>query len=99
MTSGGAETEPTTTNPSMHSIKRNETEPSYEKTKISLAKVARQDTKTLTISWEVDETKMQPFSYHFQILDNKAGAASRSRLNRAKFHMPDRRLSTYLRSS
>jgi hypothetical protein len=73
MISGGKKTTPTTGNPSKHAIKREATEPAYEKIRIRQASVAVKDAKTLSVAWEVDQTTTPPFSYHIEIFDNQPG--------------------------
>ena len=73
MTSGGAETAQTTTNPSKFTIKRQASQPGYEKIKIRKAEVALSDAGILSVSWEEDKTTTPPFSYHIRVLDNPSG--------------------------
>jgi hypothetical protein len=73
MISGGAETAPTTTNPSKFAIKRQATEPDYAEIKIRQAKVALKDAGNLSVSWDEDKTTTPPFSHHIKIFDNPSG--------------------------
>ena len=70
MTSGGAKTAATTSNPSIHAIKRKETEPGYTKIKISQTRLLFKKPGTLSVQWEVDPTTMPQFSYRLAIYDN-----------------------------
>jgi len=73
MTAGGANTTPTTENPSKHVIERKETAPAYEKLAISQVRLAMKDPKTLSVAWETGSTTMPQFSYQIDIYDNRAG--------------------------
>jgi hypothetical protein len=73
MISGGKNTTPSTSNPSKHAIQRKETEPDYAIVKIRNAKVAIADTKTLSVSWEVDNTTTPPFGFDIKVFDNQEG--------------------------
>ncbi len=72
MLSGGADSAASTANPSKFAIKRTETEPAFEKLKIRDAKLALTDGKTLSVSWDVDETTTPPFAYDVKLFDNEA---------------------------
>jgi hypothetical protein len=73
MLSGGADSKATTANPSKFSIKRTETEPAFETLRIRDIKLALTDDKTLSVSWEVDDTTLPPFAYDIKVFDNEAG--------------------------
>jgi hypothetical protein len=73
MTAGGAETTATATNPSQFSLARSETEPAFEQLKISEAKLAWTDAKTLSASWEVDSTTTPQFGCEARLFDNETG--------------------------
>jgi len=73
MVSGGKKTSSTTRNPSKHTIKRNETEPDYEKIEISETKLTMKDANTVSVSWQVDKTTAPQFSYDIEVFDNESG--------------------------
>lgn len=73
MTSGGAETTPTTANPSTHTIERKETAPAYDKLAIGKVRLALKDAKTLSVAWETDKTTVPQFSYRIEIHADRAG--------------------------
>lgn len=60
MTSGGADTKPTTTNPSTHSIKRTETKPGYLPAIITSA-TATSSNSQVKISWALDPKSSPQF--------------------------------------
>ncbi|MGY8769537.1 MAG: DUF3472 domain-containing protein [Pirellulales bacterium] len=69
MTSGGANTKPTASNPSKHEIKRTETEPQFEKLKIEELKITKNSAKQLAVSWTHDATTLPQFSYQIKVYD------------------------------
>jgi hypothetical protein len=73
MISGGKNTTSSTSNPSKHAIRRTEIKPDYATVRIRDAKVAMADTKTLSVSWEVDKTTTPPFGFYIKVFDNQAG--------------------------
>ena len=63
MTSGGSQTKPTTTNPSTHTIERNEKNPDYSPIKIQSVKSHFTDDGKVTLAWEIDPKTAPQFSY------------------------------------
>ena len=74
MTSGGADTQATATNPSSHSIKRSETKPGYAPAKILSASVKSAEGNTVNIEWKLDPKSAPQFSIEIAG-KNKAGTA------------------------
>jgi len=72
MVSGGAATVPSTANPSTHQLKRSESVPDYQKIKIDDLTALRTNGKTLSVSWELDQTTMPQFSYEIKVFDKQA---------------------------
>lgn len=70
MTAGGANTKPSTSNPSLHEIPRSNREPSYEKIKIDFVGASWANDGKLAVSWKVDETTAPQFSSQIQVFDN-----------------------------
>lgn len=73
MTSGGNATKPATTNPSNHSIKRNEKEPGYAAIKILSGKGQTERSGKLRIAWEIDPMTLPQFSFKIAAHDNAVG--------------------------
>jgi len=63
MTSGGAQTKPTTTNPSTHTIERSEKKPGYSPIKILSAKSHRAADRKVSLTWEIDPQTAPQFAY------------------------------------
>ena len=63
MVAGGADTKPSTTNPSQHSIKREEKKPGYAAIKIKSAKASAAADGKVAVSWEIDAQALPQFSF------------------------------------
>lgn len=73
MTSGGAETDASVENPSVHNIARKLTEPDYGKLKIEKLSISKRDDKSLIVSWQLDRTTIPQFSYRLSVFSNDKG--------------------------
>lgn len=73
MLSGGAGSAATTPNPSKFAIKRTQTEPAFETLKLRDVNLTLTDAKTLSISWDIDDTTTPQFGYDVKLFDNEAG--------------------------
>jgi hypothetical protein len=69
MTSGGAETQPHTTNPSTHTVERKEAAPTYATLILREINAALTDAHTLQVNWEADPRTAPPFAYHIELFD------------------------------
>ena len=74
MTAGGAQTAPSTPNPSRFSIRRRETEPAYKPLAWKVTHAQFDDARKLHVSWQVDPTTTPPFSCQIQLFDRPSGA-------------------------
>ena len=71
MTSGGADTTPTTTNPSTHAIARTETKPGFAPIKLASAEMKASNEGKVAISWKTDSKTAPQFSYSITAKDSK----------------------------
>ena len=72
MTAGGAETKPTTENPSTHSIKRTAEEPDFAPVKITSARVTAGGDGEIVVSWEIDPKSAPQFAFTITGAENGA---------------------------
>lgn len=73
MVSGGAETRPSTTNPSLHSIPRKETEPGFEAVRVHSANASRKPDGKIEVRWETDPESLPPFGFRITAHEESAG--------------------------
>jgi len=73
MQSGGADTQPTATNPAKFAIERAQTEPAFERLKIRDVKVLLNAAKTATVAWKAEDTTAPMFAYEVSVYDNENG--------------------------
>lgn len=73
MTAGGAETKPTTENPSTHTIERTEKRPGYDAIRIKSGEARPAENGGIALSWEVDPATLPPFSFAITAYDNPDG--------------------------
>ena len=73
MTSGGANTQATALNPSVHSIKRTQTRPAYAPLALSRVSAKATQEGTVVVNWLADSKTLPPFSYDVKVYDNSAG--------------------------
>ena len=68
MVSGGKETMPSTDNPSVFKIERNEHEPAYDPIRIVNA-TAKRSGDQVTVSWKLDPTSLPMFGHELKLID------------------------------
>ncbi|WP_339745051.1 DUF3472 domain-containing protein [uncultured Rubinisphaera sp.] len=76
MISGGAETKPTSENPSVHSIPRTEKTPSFPKTVISSLSTKMIDKTLVAVDWEIDSTTTPQFAYELKMIPVVSGQST-----------------------
>lgn len=76
MTSGGADTKPTTTNPSRHSITRTEKKPGYAPIQIRSGAADPTADGKLEVRWELDPESLPQFRFTVTAHDNPAGTGT-----------------------
>jgi len=73
MTSGGADTKPTTANPSTFKIDRTEKTPPFETIAVKNVTSTVDNPGTLRVKWETDATRAPQFSCLLEVYDNRTG--------------------------
>ena len=78
MVSGGKETKPTSENPSVHRLPREEKEPDFPIAEIEKLKVNRTNLGDLELAWEMNAATAPPFSYEIELMDGRDASAKPS---------------------
>ncbi len=71
MISGGKETKPTSENPSVHRLPREEKEPDVPVAEIQKLEFRRNDGGAWEIAWEMNPSKAPPFSFEIELIEGK----------------------------
>ena len=93
MTAGGADTDPTTTNPARFKIARQQTEPRYPVLAWKHASAEIGPNSQLNVTWDVDPTSTPPFAYEVRLLNKRKGGAELSGLKITQPHARSAELS------
>ena len=75
MTSGGKKTSPSTTNPSIHKIKRTQKQPSLGRPIIDSFSARKKSNGALDLNWHLNPMSTPPFSYQVTIRTSPKGKA------------------------
>lgn len=77
MVAGGAETKPSTANPSQHSIPRKEAKPGFAPIQILSARADQTPDGKTVVKWEVDPKSLPQYSYRIMAHEKSAGGGKK----------------------